>query len=435
MSSSLKSPPADRAQRARAATVAAFMGTAIEWYDFYIFGTAAALVFGKVFYPDVAAGSALMASFATFWVGFLARPIGGVVFGHLGDRMGRKNTLVITLLMMGCATTLIGLLPGYAQIGALAPVLLIVLRALQGIAVGGEWGGAVVLATESAEGKRRGRAGMWVQQGSPAGSILSTLVFLAVGQLPTEQFMSWGWRIPFLLSAVLVVVGLVVRLKIEESDDFAQARERQAVVRAPVVEAFRSAPKIVWLGVGASIMGISSAYFNNTFTLSWATADLGVPRQTMLNILLVTAILQFAWQPVASRLSAARGEARVMLFGLCFAAILAIPKFLALMSADPFAIVVTLGLSTLGTTAYYAMLASFLARAFPTNIRYTGVSLCYQLCATFVGGATPLVGQWILNATDGSPWAVACFYVALLAATGVSVFFLNRARATSVEEA
>ncbi|WP_348788810.1 MFS transporter [Leifsonia sp. NPDC080035] len=267
MTVSAPSTPSARSQQTRA-TAGAFVGTAIEWYDFYVFGTAAALVFGRVFYPEIAPGAGILASFATFWVGFLARPLGGLVFGHFGDRIGRKRVLVITLLMMGTATTLIGVLPGYATIGAAAPILLVLLRALQGFAVGGEWGGAVLLATESAPQKKKGLAGAWVQQGSPAGSILATVAFLLVGLLPDEQFLAWGWRIPFLISAVLVVVGLIVRMVVNESQEFLDTKASRVVVKMPLVEVFRTAPGVVLLGIAASITGIAMAYFTNTFLLA-----------------------------------------------------------------------------------------------------------------------------------------------------------------------
>jgi MFS family permease len=412
--------------RQRRSVVGAFVGTAIEWYDFYIFGTAAALVFGRVFYPDVAPGAALLASFATFWVGFLMRPVGGLVFGHFGDKLGRKNVLVITLMMMGIATTLIGLLPTYAQIGILAPVLLVVLRGLQGFAVGGEWGGAVLLSTENATEKKKGLAGAWVQQGSPAGSILATLMFLLVGLLPDEQFITWGWRIPFLMSAVLVIIGLVIRVKVEESPDFVAAKASKDVVSAPVLVALRTAPVLIGLGVLASVMGISNAYFSNTFLLAWTTGPLGIDRQLMLNILLGMAVLQFIWQPIAAKIAERQGIARVMLAGLLLSVILIVPYFLAIQAADPFWITVTLYATIIGSTAYYALLATLLASAFPARIRYSGVSLAYQLCATVFGGSTPLVAQWILNSTGGSVWGVAAFYAAMVLLTIAGVWGLQR---------
>ncbi|WP_418908797.1 MFS transporter [Glutamicibacter endophyticus] len=425
--------------RQRRSIAGAFVGTAIEWYDFYIFGTAAALVFGKVFYPEVAPGTALMASFATFWVGFLARPLGGLVFGHFGDRLGRKNILVITLVMMGVATTCIGLLPGYAQIGVAAPVILIFLRAVQGIAVGGEWGGAVLMATENAEGAKKGMAGAWVQQGSPAGAILATSAFMAVSLLPDQAFLSYGWRIPFLCSALLVFVGLVIRLKVEESADFERVREAREVVKVPIVQVLRDAPLVLVLGVIASIMGISLAYFTNTFLLSWTTGPLGLDRQVMLNVLLGAAVLQFIWQPLAAKLAERIGANKVMLGGLALCLLMVAPFFAAIAAASLPLITLTLYVMFLAGTSYYALLANALAQAFAPQVRYTAVSLSYQLCSSLIGGSTPLVAQWILSNSNGNPWPVAAFFAALLIATILGVSGLNRASgrrfaATAVQE-
>ncbi|WP_136611081.1 MFS transporter [Sinomonas albida] len=424
--------PAD-ARAQRRATVGAFVGTAIEWYDFYVFGTAAALVFGKVFYPGAAPGAALMASFATFWVGFLARPVGGLVFGHFGDRFGRKKTLIVTLLLMGSATALIGVLPGYAAIGAAAPVLLIVLRAVQGLAVGGEWGGAVLLATEHAPEGRKGRAGSWVQQGSPAGSILATVAFIAVGALPTEAFLSWGWRIPFLFSAVLVIVGLAIRAKVEEPAGFAALKAAHAVAKVPMVEVFRVAPLAVLLGIVASILGISAAYFNNTFLLAWTTGELGMDRQVILDILLATAVLQFIWQPLAARLAEKTGVLRLMFIALAYALVAVVPLFLAILSGNTLFLAVMMCLNILGGSAYYALLATMLAEAFPVNVRYTGVSVAYQFCATLIGGSTPLLAQAIL--VGQGPWGVAAFYAALIIATAAGVWGLSRRLPASADRA
>ncbi|MHA6966508.1 MFS transporter [Glutamicibacter bergerei] len=416
-------------QRQTRATAGAFVGTAIEWYDFFIFGTAAALVFGKVFYPEASTATGLLASFATFWVGFLARPLGGVLFGHLGDRFGRKNVLVATLFLMGTATTLIGLLPSYSTIGVAAPIALVVLRAAQGLAVGGEWAGATLMATENASEGKRGMAGAWVQQGSPAGSIMATLAFLMVGTLDDEAFLSWGWRLPFLFSAVLVIVGLVIRAKVEESADFMKSRTDQEVVKVPVVEVFRTASGYVWLGVLASVLGIAIAFFNNTFLLSWTTSPaeaggMGMDRQLILNILLFVAVLQFIWQPIAAKIAERVGGVRVMVAGLLLSMASIIPLFLAIMSASAVAIAVALGISVLGGTAYYAMLASFLSHAFPVNVRFTGVALANGLCASLIGGSTPLIAQSILGAAG--PWGVAVFYAVIAVATIIGVVGLNR---------
>lgn len=420
--------PQTAKQRQKRSILGAFVGTSIEWYDFFSFGTAAALVFGPVFYPDLAQGSGLLASFATFWVGFLARPIGGLIFSHVGDRFGRKNTLIVTLLMMGIATTCIGLLPTYGQVGMLAPILLIVLRAIQGLAVGGEWGGAVVLATENSKQEKRGFAGAWVQQGSPAGSILSTVAFMLVGLLPDEQFMTWGWRIPFLFSAVLVIVALLIRSRVEESQEFTKVKARGETPKVPVFEAFSVAGILIFFGVLASIVGIASAYFNNTFMLSWTTGILGIDRTIILNIILLAAVVQFLWQPLAAKLSEKFGIRTILIWGLVITMVCTPPFFLAIQSANAFFLAVMLVVNTIGATAYYAMLATALSDAFPARVRYTGVSVAYQLCATIFGGTTPIVAQWLLNSTGNSPWAVMIFYIVQVALSIVGVIGLYKIR-------
>ncbi|MFE6668099.1 MFS transporter [Streptomyces sp. NPDC057697] len=419
--------PAPRASgQARRAGLASFVGTTIEWYDFYIYGTASALVFGKLFFPDVSPAAGVLASFATFWVGFLARPIGGIVFGHLGDRMGRKGTLVTTLIMMGAATFLVGVLPTHAQIGVAAPLLLALLRAVQGIAVGGEWGGAVLMASESAPKGRGSLFAMLVQQGSPAGAILATLVFLAAGTLDDAAFAAWGWRVPFLLSGLLVVVGLVIRLKVEESGDFERVKESGEVVKLPVAEVLRTDWRTVLLGIGASIMGISAAYFTNTFVLSWTTNELHMDRQTMLYVLLALSAVQFLWQPLAALISERVGEARFMVCSLLANVVVAVPMFLLINTARPFLVFCGIALAMISGSGYYAVLAGFLARAFPSRVRYTGISLSYQLCSTLIGGTTPLVAQALLTSGGGSIWPVVGFYAVLLLVTTVCVAALAR---------
>ncbi|MEV0081563.1 MFS transporter [Saccharopolyspora sp. NPDC050642] len=398
----------------------------IEWYDFYIYGTASALVFGKLFFPEVSPAAGVLASFATFWVGFLARPLGGIIFGHFGDRMGRKGTLVTTLLLMGVATFLIGVLPTHAQIGVAAPFLLALLRAVQGIAVGGEWGGAVLMASEHAPKGRGSFFAMLVQQGSPAGAILATLVFLAAGTLDDAAFLAWGWRVPFLLSGVLVVVGLLIRMKVEESGEFERVKSSGDVVRLPVAEVLRTAWRTVLLGIGASIMGISTAYFTNTFVLSWTTNELHMNRQTMLYVLLALSVVQFLWQPIAALISERVGEARFMVCSLLVNAVVAVPMFLLINTAQPLLVFAGIALAIVSGSGYYAVLAGFLARAFPSRIRYTGISLAYQLCSTLIGGTTPFAAQALLTSSGGSFWPVAAFYVALLLITTASVAGLAR---------
>ncbi|MGW5795921.1 MFS transporter [Saccharopolyspora sp. NPDC003752] len=412
--------------QARRAGLASFVGTTIEWYDFYIYGTASALVFGKLFFPEVSPAAGVLASFATFWVGFLARPLGGIIFGHFGDRMGRKGTLVTTLLLMGVATFLIGVLPTHAQIGVAAPFLLALLRAVQGIAVGGEWGGAVLMASEHAPKGRGSFFAMLVQQGSPAGAILATLVFLAAGTLDDAAFLAWGWRVPFLLSGILVAVGLLIRMKVEESGEFERVKSSGDVVRLPVAEVLRTAWRTVLLGIGASIMGISTAYFTNTFVLSWTTNELHMNRQTMLYVLLAISVVQFLWQPIAALISERVGEARFMVCSLLVNAVVAVPMFLLINTAPPLLVFAGIALAIVSGCGYYAVLAGFLARAFPSRIRYTGISLAYQLCSTLIGGTTPFAAQALLTSSGGSFWPVAAFYVALLLITTASVAGLAR---------
>ncbi|WP_083506638.1 MFS transporter [Leucobacter sp. G161] len=413
-------------QRRRRAVVGAFVGTAIEWYDFFIFGTAAALVFGPVFFPTADPTIGVLASFATFWVGFLARPIGGVVFGHLGDRIGRKKVLVATLFLMGIGTTAIGLLPTYAQVGVLAPILLILLRAMQGLAVGGEWAGATVMATESAQGSKRTGAGMWVQQGSPAGSILATLVFLAVGTLPDDAFMSWGWRVPFLLSAALLVVALVIRSRVEESADFAETKQQQQIVKVPLFEVFRMTPSIVFFGILASALGISAAFFQNTFLLSWWTNELQGDRQQILLLVFIMAVGQFIWQPISALIANKIGRNRVMYYGVLLSILITVPYFFAILSGNIIFLVVTMFILMMGGAAYYAMLASFLSAMFPPNVRYTGVALANGLCAVLIGGSTPVLAQAIL--TSVGPWGVAAFYLAISVLTLIGIWGATRSR-------
>jgi predicted MFS family arabinose efflux permease len=418
-------------ERARVAGAASFIGTTIEWYDFFIYGTASALVFGKVFFPGFSPAAGIMASFATFWVGFLARPLGGVIFGHFGDRIGRKKTLVVTLLMMGVATFLVGCLPTYSTLGVAAPLLLALLRAVQGIAVGGEWGGAVLIASESAPKGRGVWFGMLAQQGSPAGSILATVMFLLAGALSGDGFLSWGWRVPFLLSALLVAVGLVIRLRVAESPEFTEIRDD--VARLPVAEVLRTAWPAVVLGVGASATGIAAAYFTNTFVLSWATTSLGIPRQAMLDVLLAVSVVQFLWQPLAALIAERVGVVRFMTVSLLGGIIVAVPMFLLLSTRVPILAFVGLAVSVVMGSGYYAVLAGFLVSAFAPRVRYTGISLSYQLCATLIGGTTPLFAQYLLT-SSGSIWPVAGLYIALLALTVSCVAGLgsySRRRATT----
>ena len=368
--------PAAR-QPVRAAT-AAFVGTTIEWYDFYIYATAAALVFGKVFFPTADPFVSTMASFGTFAAGFLARPLGGVIFGHLGDRVGRKNALMATLVIMGLATVGIGLLPSYATAGLWAPALLLLLRLAQGLAVGGEWGGAVLMAGEHASQRRRTFAASFAQLGSPAGLILSLLAFRLLTTLDEADFVSWGWRVPFLISAVLLLVGYFIRVGVNESPDFAQVLERQERAEIPAKEVLRTAWRTVLLCMGVCTVAIGGIYFTNTFMLSYTTQTMGLSRTLILDCLFVVAIIQFFVQPLAAWLADAIGPTRVLITAAFCSVLAPYPMFMLVSQGTPYSIIGGIAIVLVFMAAIYSAMAGYISSAFPTHVRYSGISLSYQ---------------------------------------------------------
>ncbi|UQS25675.1 MFS transporter [Amycolatopsis thermalba] len=399
------------ATAARRAGIGSFIGSTIEWFDFYIYGTASALVFDKVFFPELDGALGTLVAFATFWVGFLARPLGGIIFGHYGDRLGRKKTLVITLLMMGISTTLIGVLPSYAQIGVAAPILLIVIRMVQGIGLGGEWGGSVLIASEHAPKGKSILYGAFAQQGSPVGNTLSTVSFLAISQLPDDAFTSWGWRVPFLFSALLVIVGLFIRLRVAESPAMANLIEKKAVAKLPFTEVLRTQPLLIVLGIGACTIGLSATYFKSTFALSWATSDLSFDKSSFLTIILVANITQILVQPWGALIATKMRSWSRAVIVMLVPEILLMPLMFLFISTENYALaMVGTVIATVPHCLYYAALAGMLASRFPANVRYTGISLCYQLCGTLLGGTTPIVGQFLLSQT-GSIVAVIVYAV------------------------
>lgn len=423
----------------RRAAAAAFIGTMIEWYDFYIYATAAALVFGQLFFPSDDKLFSTMAAFGTFAVGFFARPLGGVVFGHIGDRIGRKKSLVITLVMMGVVTVCIGLLPTYAQIGTAAPVMLILLRVVQGIAVGGEWGGAVLMAGEHAPKGRRNFFASFAQLGSPAGLILSLLAFSAVTRLPEADLMSWGWRLPFLASALLLVVGLAIRLGVSESPEFladkalAEDQRAKAVVKeqAPVIEVLKTSWRPLLLCIGANTLGIAGVYFTNTFMIAYSTQQLGLPRSLILECLFFVAIIQFCIQPVAAWIAEKIGATRF----LCIMTILAMaspyPMFVLVSTAEAPLIIAGIALAVVCMASFYAVIAGYVSGMFDTRVRYTAISLAYQICGALAGGLTPLIGTWLAHEYAGQWWPMAVFYSLIAALSLVCVLALSRRHATA----
>ncbi|WP_321783769.1 MFS transporter [Paraburkholderia sp. J94] len=410
--------PQTTARQPVRAAAAAFIGTMIEWYDFYIYATAAALVFGELYFPSEDRFVSTMASFATFAVGFFARPLGGLIFGHLGDRIGRKRALMTTLMMMGVATVCVGLLPSYAKVGALAPVLLVLLRVVQGIAVGGEWGGAVLMAGEHAPEGRRTFFASFAQLGSPAGLILSLLAFRSVTSLDKADFLSWGWRLPFLVSAVLLVVGIMIRLGVNESPEFEKLKKQQRTVKLPVAEVFKSAWGLVLLCIGANTIGIAGVYFTNTFMIAYTTQYVGITRSLILDCLFIVAFIQFLSQPLAAWLAERMGGARFLKCAAVAAMVSPYPMFVLVQTGRVVPMVIGIAIAVVCMASFYSVIAGFVSGVFPTRVRYSAISLSYQVCGAIAGGLTPLVGTWLAHRYTGQWWPLAVFYTCL---AGVSL--------------
>ena len=402
--------------------LASFIGTAIEWYDFFLYGTAAALVFNKLFFPTIDPLAGTMAAFATYAVGFFARPFGGIVFGHFGDKLGRKSMLVISLMMMGVATFLIGLLPTYEQAGVLAPVLLVALRFVQGLGVGGQWGGAVLMAVEHAHRGRRGFYGSWVQAGAPVGLLLANGVFNLFSALPEKEFLAWGWRLPFLLGIVLLGVGLFIRLRLVESPVFTEAKATQPAPRLPVLEVLRTHPRNVLLTMGARLAENASFYIFTVFVLAYGTKQLGLPQSALLNAVLAGSAVQLAAIPLCGALSDRIGRRPVYLGGALFLALFAFPFFWLLETRSVSWVWVAVVIALVCHSAMYSPQAAFFAEMFGTNVRYSGASLGYQLAAPLAGGLAPLIATALLTWADGKPWPVAVYLIAMAAITLLCVW-------------
>jgi metabolite-proton symporter len=401
--------------------IASMAGTTVEWYDFFLYGVAAAVVFPAVFFPsdDPAAGT--LASLATFAIGFVARPVGGLVFGHYGDKIGRKTLLVISLLTMGVSTFAIGLLPGYATIGIAAPLLLIFLRLLQGFAIGGEWGGAVLIVSEHGDAARRGYWASWPQAGVPMGQLLANALLFLLSAVQTEEaFQSWGWRIPFLLSAVLVLIGLYVRLSVEESPIFKEAQAKAAELAAagqrdvmPIVDVFRRYPREVFTAMGARFAENVSYYIFTVVITTYVVQRLGLTSSFVLGAVLIGAAVHLVTVPMWGALSDRYGRKPIYLLGAAGVGVWAF-VFIALIDTGNFAlttIAVIGGLLFHG--AMYGPQAAFLSELFGTKVRYSGASIGYQLASVVAGGLAPTIAVALYTAFD-TGYAVA-IYVALTA--------------------
>jgi MFS transporter, MHS family, shikimate and dehydroshikimate transport protein len=418
----------------RKVALASFIGSTLEWYDFFIFGTATALVFNKLFFPAFDPVSGMIAAFATFAVGFIARPLGGIVFGHYGDRIGRKAMLVLSLTMMGGITFLIGLIPTYAVLGIGAPILLTLLRFLQGFAVGGEWGGATLMVVEHAPNKTRGFFGSWPQMGIPAALLLSSGMMALVGGLTTpEQFMAWGWRIPFLFSGVLLVFGIYLRRRLAESPSFQKMKSEGEQQRLPIADVLGKHGKKTALLVAAQAAENTSFYVVAVYSLVYLTTVVGIDRGTALNSLMIAAVCCFVAQPIFAALSDRIGRKRVFMGGMIFNGLFIIPFFLFLDTANVFWITAAMTLSiVLGQATTQSTQTSLVAEQYTASVRYSGVSVAYQFATVLWSGPTPMIAA-ALWAWSGSWIPLACYIIAAACLSVLTIIPLREAAGADLE--
>lgn len=405
--------------------LASLMGSSIEWFDYFLYATTAALVFGKVFFPTSDPVVGLMLSYLTFSLTFFIRPLGGFIFSHIGDRIGRKKTLVITLSLMGGATVAIGLLPGYDQIGILAPILLILLRLIQGLGIGGEWGGALLLAYEYAPKNRKGLFGSVPQMGVTIGMVLATLAMTVMStSLSDEQFLSWGWRVPFILSAILVFLGLWIRKGIDETPAFKEAKASGNVAKIPLLETLRYHWRAVLVAIGIKFVETAPFYIFSTFIVSYATSTLAFDRITVLNAVTIATLITTLMIPVMGRLSDTIGRKKMFVGGALLMALFTFPYFILLEQRTTttllIATVIGLGLVWAPITA---VLGTLFSEIFSTRVRYTGITLGYQVGAALAGGTAPLVATWLLKSYNGSWVPVAWYIVGTVVISLVAISF------------
>lgn len=419
------------------AFLASLVGTTVEWFDFFIYATAASLVFSTVFFPELSGNVGILASFATLGVAFLARPVGAFIFGHLGDRLGRRTTLITTLTVMGAATGLIGLLPTWDQVGIWAPLMLTILRFLQGVAVGGEWGGAVLMSVENAPKTRRRLYGAAPQIASPLALVLATVVMYFVARMPEADLMSWGWRIPFLAGFVLVVIGMIIRLGVEESSEFAEVKDAGARSKHPVLDVVRRMPGRVLAGIGFQASVIVLFYLVTTYMLTMATDIHGFSKSDTLLILLVAATVDLIAMIGVGILCDRLSALKVFLGGVVFTGVFAFPLFALFNTGDRGLMMIAFTVAlVLGHATTYAVVSSMTAQLFPTEIRYSGVALCSAFAGVLWAAPTPLVAAALVP-TDGSHhwWPLAVGLVLCALISFVSAFATRRLLTEQEEDA
>jgi metabolite-proton symporter len=419
----------------RRVVMASLIGTTIEWYDFFLFGTAAALIFNKLFFPEYDPVTGTLFAFGTYAVGFFARPVGGIVFGHYGDRIGRKRLLMLSLILMGAATALIGLLPTYGQIGIAAPLLLMLLRLVQGFAVGGEWGGAVLLVAEHGDKERRGFWASWPQAGVPAGNLLAAGVLAVLAAtLSDEDFMAWGWRIPFLLSVVLVAIGWWIRNRVSESRTFATAlAEAEAPPKVPAFDVLRERPVELVTGAGLRVGENISYYIITTFSIFWMTKVAGMSSSQALNAILIGGAVHFVAIPLLAILSDRIGRRYVYALGGFGLAAFSFLFFDMIGSGEMGTAAAAITIALVLHGAMYGPQAAFIVELFPTRYRYSGASIAYQLTSIVAGSLAPFIAVWLYEAYKS--WLPVAIYVgAACLISGVTALLARETKGVDLAE-
>jgi len=407
-------PEAEHSVQLRKAVIASTVGTAIEWYDFFLYGTAAGLVFGKLYFPNESALAGTLAAFGTYFIGFVGRPIGAAIFGHYGDRIGRKATLIATLLCMGLATFAIAFVPTYSSIGIWSAVLLTVLRAIQGIGVGGEWGGSVLLAMEwSRKHSQRGLVAAWPQFGVPCGLLLSTLAVMAFSKWAGDDFLTWGWRVPFALSIILVGIGLWIRLGILETPVFQNLLDTNKIEKAPIIEVIKKQPKQIILSALLRLSEQAPFYVFTAFVFAYTVGTLKMDRNFILTAVLVAACVSFFTIPISGHLSDKIGRKNMYLIGVVTMGLFGFVYFGLVDTATPALVFIAIVLSLIPHDMQYGPQAALIAESFTPRLRYSGSSLGYQLASIIAGGPAPIIAT-ALFAAYGSGYAIAG-YIAVLA--------------------